>query len=145
MAVAVGGCHRRDFASRHRCRRALHIAHFVIADEFGLSHALALLTGLTTVVILVFGEITPKTFAKRHAGGYSVFIMPVVATVYWALFPLVWLFVQIPRALARATGSAENGDLPRAIDLGHELANLDFGYKSIGTLLDKWESSGQRA
>jgi tetratricopeptide (TPR) repeat protein len=44
-----------------------------------------------------------------------------------------------------ATGSAENGDLPRAIDLGHELANLDFGYRNIGTLLDQWESSGQRA
>lgn len=39
-----------------------------------------------------------------------------------------------------ATGSAENGDLPRALDLGHELANLDFGYKNIGALLDEWQA-----
>ena len=37
-----------------------------------------------------------------------------------------------------ATGSAENGELPRAMDLGHELANIDFSYKNIGDLLDEW-------
>ena len=29
-----------------------------------------------------------------------------------------------------ASGSAETGDLPRAVDLGHELANLDFGFRT---------------
>lgn len=38
-----------------------------------------------------------------------------------------------------ATGSAEAGDLAAAIDLGHELANLDFGFRNIGQLLDKWQ------
>ncbi len=44
-----------------------------------------------------------------------------------------------------ATGSAENGDLARALDLGHELANLDFAYKNIGTLLDDWQTRLQQA
>lgn len=44
-----------------------------------------------------------------------------------------------------ATGSAENGDLPRAVDLGHELANLDFGFKNIGKLLDEWHDRMQSA
>ncbi len=39
-----------------------------------------------------------------------------------------------------ATGSAENNDLPRAVDLGHELANLDFAYKNIGQMLEDWET-----
>lgn len=39
-----------------------------------------------------------------------------------------------------AVGAAEHGDLPRALDLGHELANLDFSYRSIGTLLDEWQA-----
>ncbi|CAN5235247.1 hypothetical protein BH11PLA2_BH11PLA2_35730 [soil metagenome] len=39
-----------------------------------------------------------------------------------------------------ATGLAESGDIAKALDLGHELANLDFGYKSIGTLLDEWQA-----
>jgi tetratricopeptide (TPR) repeat protein len=44
-----------------------------------------------------------------------------------------------------ATGSAENGDLQRAVDLGHELANLDFGFKNIGKLLDEWHDRMQSA
>jgi tetratricopeptide (TPR) repeat protein len=44
-----------------------------------------------------------------------------------------------------ALGAAENGDLPRAIDLGHELANLDFGFKNIGKLLDEWNDRVQSA
>ena len=77
----------------------------LIADELGASHALALLTGLTTLVILLFAEITPKTFARRHASGFAVFIIPFVALFYFLIFPLVWMLVQVPRALARLTGS----------------------------------------
>ena len=38
-----------------------------------------------------------------------------------------------------AQGAAESGDLPRAIDLGHELANMDFTFHDIGKLLDQWQ------
>ena len=44
-----------------------------------------------------------------------------------------------------ASGSAENGDLARAIDLGHELANLDYAFKGIGKLLDEWNDRLQNA
>lgn len=44
-----------------------------------------------------------------------------------------------------ATGSAENGDLPRALDLGHELANMDYAFKSIGKLLEEWNDRLQNA
>jgi Flp pilus assembly protein TadD len=44
-----------------------------------------------------------------------------------------------------ASGCAENGELEKAIDLGHELANLDFGFKNIGKLLDEWNDRLQSA
>jgi Flp pilus assembly protein TadD len=44
-----------------------------------------------------------------------------------------------------ASGAAENGDLPRAIDLGHELANLDYAFKDIGKLIDEWNDRLQNA
>jgi tetratricopeptide (TPR) repeat protein len=39
-----------------------------------------------------------------------------------------------------AQGSAEAGDLAAAVEMAHELANLDFAYKDIGRLLDEWQS-----
>lgn len=38
-----------------------------------------------------------------------------------------------------AQGCAENGDLARAVELGTELANIDFAYREIGKLLDDWQ------
>jgi tetratricopeptide (TPR) repeat protein len=39
-----------------------------------------------------------------------------------------------------AVGYAETGELQRAIDLGSDLANLDYNYKDIGVLLDDWQA-----
>src|SRR5207248_11733655 len=74
----------------------------LVADQMGLSNGLVLFTGITTLVLLFFGEITPKTFAKRHATGFALALMPLVALVYFLLWPLAWPFVPIPRRLSRA-------------------------------------------
>lgn len=44
-----------------------------------------------------------------------------------------------------ATGSADAGDLTRAVELGNELANIDFGYKNISGLLDDWDAKVREA
>jgi len=44
-----------------------------------------------------------------------------------------------------AVGSADAGDLQKAIDLGHDLANLDFGFRDIGKLIDDWHERLQEA
>ena len=44
-----------------------------------------------------------------------------------------------------AVGSAETGELQRAVDLGHDLANIDFGFRDIGKLLDEWQERLQEA
>jgi tetratricopeptide (TPR) repeat protein len=43
-----------------------------------------------------------------------------------------------------AQGCAEAGDLAAAVDLGMELANLDFTYRDIGQLLDQWQTRLQQ-
>ena len=45
--------------------------------------------------------------------------------------------------LQLATGMAGAGELAAAVDVGHELANLDFGYGDIGRLLDEWQTKLQ--
>jgi tetratricopeptide (TPR) repeat protein len=44
-----------------------------------------------------------------------------------------------------AQGSADAGDLAKAVEVGYELANLDFGYRDIGNLLDTWQAKLQKA
>lgn len=47
--------------------------------------------------------------------------------------------------LQLAVGAAGAGDLAAAVDVGHELANLDFGYGDIGRLLDEWQTKLQES
>jgi tetratricopeptide (TPR) repeat protein len=44
-----------------------------------------------------------------------------------------------------AQGCAEANDLARAIDVGSELANIDFSFRDIGRLLDEWQTRLQQA
>jgi tetratricopeptide (TPR) repeat protein len=43
-----------------------------------------------------------------------------------------------------AQGCAAAGDLSHALDLAHELANLDFNYRDINRRLDEWEAAASR-
>ena len=44
-----------------------------------------------------------------------------------------------------AQGCAEANELADAVEMGHELANLDFVYRDIGRLLDEWQARLQQA
>ena len=46
---------------------------------------------------------------------------------------------------ALATGAADTGDFAKAVELGCELVNVDFGYRQIGNLVDEWQAKLQKA
>ena len=56
-------------------------------------------TLVTTVVVLVFGEITPKTIAKRHADSLSLKLSFIVYILMIVLYPLVIIFVGLQKLL----------------------------------------------
>lgn len=49
-------------------------------------------TVVMTIVVLIFGEITPKTIAKEAAESYAVAISPVLKTFVFIFYPLNILF-----------------------------------------------------
>lgn len=49
-------------------------------------------TLVTTIVVLIFGEITPKTIAKEHADSLAVKLSSIVYIVIWILTPVVIIF-----------------------------------------------------
>ncbi len=57
----------------------------------------AIATAIITVLVLIFGEILPKSFAKENAEKVSVSISGPLYIIKTLLSPLVWIFVQIKR------------------------------------------------
>ena len=49
-------------------------------------------TVVITVVVLIFGEITPKNLAKDHPESFAMFSAPIIQFIGWLLFPVIIIF-----------------------------------------------------
>ena len=56
-------------------------------------------TGVTTVLVLIFGEILPKSLAKERPEKFSLMFAPFLSFIKTVLTPVAWVFVQIKRLL----------------------------------------------
>ena len=54
--------------------------------------AAAVSTAVTTVAVLIFGEISPKSLAKEHADGFALATAPVLRFVTFILLPINLIF-----------------------------------------------------
>jgi len=68
-------------------------------------------TGVMTAVLLIFGEITPKTIAARHPEKFSLRVAPVIWNLSIVLAPIARFFSAITRGLLRLLRINVDGDL----------------------------------
>lgn len=67
-------------------------------------------TGVMTAVLLIFGEITPKTIAARHPEKFSLRVAPVIWNMSIVLAPIARFFSAITRGLLRLLRVDIDGD-----------------------------------
>lgn len=63
--------------------------------------ASAVNTAVLTVVILIFGEISPKTMAKNNPESFALFSAPIINVVRIILFPFIFIFNMWQKLLAK--------------------------------------------
>ncbi len=66
-----------------------------ITERYFSNDALAISVGVTTLIILVFGEIAPKTLGRGRAENFAPYAIMVLVGFYYALYPIVKFFVKI--------------------------------------------------
>jgi len=57
-------------------------------------------TVVMTIVVLVFGEVSPKSMAKEHAEGFAMFSAPIIRVLIFLLKPINFLFTQLKKGLS---------------------------------------------
>ncbi len=72
------------------------IATSLAIEIFG-SSGVGIATGIVTLIVLIFGEITPKSLGNRRAVKYSKLVAPVLFWMERILSPLITLFVLVIR------------------------------------------------
>lgn len=58
-------------------------------------------TVVMTVLVLIFGEVSPKSVAKEVPEGYAIAVAPVLNVLEKILFPFTWFFTQWKKLLAK--------------------------------------------
>lgn len=88
--------------------------------------AIGLVTAILTFVILIFGEITPKTYAQKHADTCArIMAIPILWLTY-ILFPVIWLLEKLIHGIMRLL----NAKSPiRTMSEEEILAMVDIGTK----------------
>jgi len=88
-------------------------------------------TIVMTVSLLIFGEITPKNFAKHNAERMTLLTINQIHAMTRVLRPLIWLFRGAAHSIGRVFG----------VDLS-EMEPLEVSDEQIETLIDASEESG---
>ncbi|MEE9525297.1 MAG: hemolysin family protein [Candidatus Woesearchaeota archaeon] len=82
---------------------AAALATVIFTDLFG-SKGVGIATGVMTFLILIFGEITPKTLATQHAKKISLIVARPIELLSLALLPIVYVFEMMSRGISRLFG-----------------------------------------
>ena len=85
-----------------------------------------LATGAMVLLILVFGEISPKAYATHHNESVALFSAPILLFLMKALYPVVIIF----EFMARKLSGTESGMKPQAVTEEELKATLEMSAES---------------
>ncbi len=68
----------------------------------------AVATGVTTLLVLTFGEVIPKCLAKEHCDAFSLSTAGTLKVLMIVLTPLVFVFVKLKALALKIAGGHEN-------------------------------------
>ena len=74
----------------------------------GASSAATVSTVVSTVVVLIFGEVTPKSLAKENPERFAMFSAPFLKVLMMALTPFAFLFAQLKKLVSKLVGSHDD-------------------------------------
>jgi putative hemolysin len=114
---------------------AASLATALALDAFG-RQGVAYATGVMTLLVLVFGEITPKGFASANAVTVSLLVAPVIQLLSRILYPLVAPLEALTRWFVRKSQregvpTITEGEIRESVAIGHREGAIDEHERQI--------------
>ena len=106
-----------------------------ISLKFFGDDGLAIAIGIMTFLILIFGEITPKTYCNANAAKVAIKNSRILLIFGYVFFPIVWIFEIITKGMIKLTGSS---DMPPGLTEDEIKEVVEQGYKDKA--IEKQES-----
>ena len=99
-------------------------------------------TAVTTIVVLLFAEISPKSLAKDHAEGYAMAVASFISFLMFVLTPINFIFSLWKKLLslvfkAKNIDTVTEGEVLTLVDEAHEDGSIDeYGKEIIENIFD---------
>lgn len=120
----------------------------VIATDLFGSSGVGIATGVLTILVLIFGEVTPKSFASDHAEAVSCFCVKPIAFCMFIFTPFIFLLNIITGLIFKFIGSNKNetpviteNELRTMVDVSHEEGVLEVDEREMITNVVDFRSS----
>lgn len=117
---------------------ASSVATVICTNLFGAG-GVGVATGVLTVLILIVGEITPKTFARNNSEGVSAAVIKPIYFIETLLTPVICVFDIVTGAIFKILGSKEEKktvtetEFLSMVDVSHEEGVLEVEEKEMIT------------
>lgn len=114
------------------------LATILATNLFG-NWAIGIATGILTIVVLLFGEIIPKTIAKLKNDSFCIAYAPFIYTLCVLFTPIVFIIDKLSNGLLKLIGidpkqkvvSITESELLSYVDAGHENGVIETDEKKI--------------
>lgn len=103
------------------------------------NYATGLATGILTIAVLIFGEITPKTTATVHAEKFALAYAPIIKVIMFVLTPVIFIIDHLSNVVlkilridihAKRHGITED-ELRTFVKVSHEQGVIETNEKKI--------------
>ena len=111
------------------------LATVVSIEIFG-ENGVGIAVGIMTFLVIIFGEVTPKTYCNANATKVALRFAKVLLAFSYVFYPAVWILEKISRGIIRITGSSY---LPPALTKEEISGIIDQGRRDEA--LDKHETN----
>ena len=111
---------------------AASIGTILFTQCFGPERGATISTIVLTIVVLIFGEVTPKSLAKEMPETVATIVSPVLNILMVLFTPLTWLFSQWKKLLGHFVHSSESDSITEG-----ELMTMVSEAESDGELTDR--------
>lgn len=117
---------------------ASSLATTLTANVFGNQY-IAYATGALTFIVLIFGEVTPKTFATINADKLALFYAPAISVFMWILTPAIWVINKVSMLVLKLLGTDKTqketaiteNELRTIVEVSHEEGVIESEEKKM--------------
>lgn len=87
-----------------------------IASKYSGSNIVGIAVGATTVIVIIFGELIPKTFGRAHAERLSVIFIRSLQVLFYVMYPIIKTLVWFINSILGESAS-QNGRMVTSDDI----------------------------